>query len=396
MHDKHQQPEFGETKFPQLGEFGAIPGAPNGPPAAPTDPQAVLAFVNGLFLDSKDWPRAGGANPPPTANCPPPTAFRLPSFFPVRDLTLFSSVDADWIWDGYLARQALTLFVSEPKAGKSTLIFGLMQRMLSGEPFLGRTTNGIGTIYFSEEPLATLREKAERFSLPIHGERIQFVSRRQSPNQTLDLQAALDGAVEKARAIGAGLIVIDTLSAWCGLKAEEENSAAACESMMARFRDAAVRSNAAMLLVHHTRKDGKYVRGSTALTGSADIVLKLERNPFLPLRRGDRATEAGQEAPAILRVRSRYSNSPDPLYFVLNADGYAVVGVKTDVIRKHAAIYDLLPNQPPGKTRDELSKATGLSRWKMYCAVRELIAAGAAVSSGSGASTDPERLVRLD
>jgi hypothetical protein len=428
MQEKHEQPESGETKFSPLGEHGAIPGAPNGPP----------------LPDS----------PPPTAVCPQPTALP-PAFFPIRDLPKIAHEDADWIWDGYLARGAVTLLVSEPKAGKSTLVFGLMQKLLAGQPFLGRmcgtgravsarevecgtgraasarvagtadlhqpgspeveagrpsasnsseneqltsddtgrngparATPPRGAIYFSEEPLSTLREKAERFELTAHGERIQLVSRRQSANRRIDLSTALDKAVEKAHAIGAGLIVIDTLSAWSGLKAEEENSASACEALMAQFRNAAAESDTSVLVIHHTRKDKAIVRGSTVLTGSADVILLLERDVFEPRHSKPRNQNAK------LSVASRFSNAPDPLHFVLNAEGYTVVGAKQDAIDKHAIVYELLPKAPPGITRKELCERTGMSRWQLYCRLRELLAAGAVVSVDADLANVPERLHR--
>jgi RecA-family ATPase len=43
-----------------------------------------------------------------------------------------------WIWDGYLARGNITLLTSLGKAGKTTLIAGLLQHLQSGGEFLGR------------------------------------------------------------------------------------------------------------------------------------------------------------------------------------------------------------------------------------------------------------------
>ena len=99
MQDKHEQPEFAESKFPQLGEHGAIPGAPNGPP----DPFMMLGVPGG---DSAVQPIQN-----------PESKIQNPTFFPIRDLPKIAHEDADWVWDGYLARGAVTLLVSEPKAG---------------------------------------------------------------------------------------------------------------------------------------------------------------------------------------------------------------------------------------------------------------------------------------
>jgi hypothetical protein len=406
MHEKHEQ----------LGEFGAIPGAPNGPPVSATPPFPA-------------------ASQPPSAVSPLPAFRQLPSaflqFLPVRDLPVIAHENAEWIWDGFLARKAVTLLSSEPKAGKSTLIFGLMQKLLCGEPFLGRTTRSpgvppgpkseddaapaapdevtgrdarttdaatetpgrdahattpCGVIYFSEEPLGTLREKAERFELHQHGERIQLVSRRCAQNRNVSLDTALRDALAKAAAIGAGLIVIDTLSAWAGWRSEEENSAGPCETLMAKFRDAAAQSNTAVLLLHHTRKDKTSPRGSSVLTGSADIILFLERKVFPAM--GER------RQPSILKTASRFSDAPDPVSFELTESGYQLSNPVVAANRKHAELFELLPPAPPGKTREELCAESGFSRWKVRCALNDLLAQQSVRTSGTGENGSPLRYHR--
>jgi hypothetical protein len=44
----------------------------------------------------------------------------------------------DWLCHGYLARGNITLLTSLWKAGKTTLLGGLLQRLGPGGPFLGR------------------------------------------------------------------------------------------------------------------------------------------------------------------------------------------------------------------------------------------------------------------
>src|SRR5437867_11773464 len=45
---------------------------------------------------------------------------------------------ADWLWHGYLAPGNLTLLTSLWKAGKTTLLTGLHQRLATGGTFLDR------------------------------------------------------------------------------------------------------------------------------------------------------------------------------------------------------------------------------------------------------------------
>lgn len=396
MHDQ-PQPAAEAAKHEPLGVHGALPGAPNGPPRPEPCPELCPELVEGPVegppFQSASVRQAHHEpvrNPQRFDKLTPPSAMPLMSFFPIRELPRIPCDDAHWIWDGFLARQAVTILMSEPKAGKSTLVFALLQKMLLGEPFLQRATKSCGVIYFSEEPLAALREKAERFELPVHGERIQLVSKRQKPNQHIALTdaLALDGALKKAATIDAGLIVIDTLSAWAGMKAEAENSSSACETMMNQFRDAATASNTALLLIHHTRKDGTTARGSTVLSASADILVMLQREDLY------RATGAGGNAGRI-KVASRFSDAPDPIQFELTDSGYARIGPQPDAVRKHAEVWKCIPAEPPGISREEICFKTGLSLWQVRCAVNELNGTGSLRALGEGINHDPLRYIRF-
>jgi hypothetical protein len=60
--------------------------------------------------------------------------------------------------------------------------------------------------------------------------------------------------------------------------------------------------------VHHTRKDGDAVRGSTALAGAADVVLILQKFDENPTRRR-------------LVAESRYTDTPPPREELMAATG---------------------------------------------------------------------------
>ena len=64
-----------------------------------------------------------------------------------------------WVWDGYLAPDALTLLSGKPKCGKSTLALALSRAIVAGAPFLGRPTRNVPVVYISEESAGTLVHK---------------------------------------------------------------------------------------------------------------------------------------------------------------------------------------------------------------------------------------------
>src|SRR5262245_15237248 len=58
---------------------------------------------------------------------------------------------AEWIWNGYIARSNLTLLTSLWKAGKTTLLAGLLQQLAGGGTFLGQACRAAKALVISEE-----------------------------------------------------------------------------------------------------------------------------------------------------------------------------------------------------------------------------------------------------
>src|SRR5882757_5292057 len=56
-----------------------------------------------------------------------------------------------WIWDGLIARDAVTLLSAPEKTGKTTLLSLLLDRRRAGGQLLGRTVQPGRTILCSEE-----------------------------------------------------------------------------------------------------------------------------------------------------------------------------------------------------------------------------------------------------
>jgi hypothetical protein len=77
-------------------------------------------------------------------------------------------------------------------------------------------------------------------------------------------------AVEQPR-----LIVFDTLSR-C-IAGKDENSQADMSAAVDRLRDLCQTTRAAVLLVHHTSKDGQHERGSSVLRGAADVMFRVSK-----------------------------------------------------------------------------------------------------------------------
>src|SRR5215207_3339741 len=76
----------------------------------------------------------------------------------------------DWLWHGYLARGNLTLLTSLWKAGKTTLVTGLLQRLGTGGPFLGQACEPARAWVVSEESEDHWAERSRTMPIGPHTE----------------------------------------------------------------------------------------------------------------------------------------------------------------------------------------------------------------------------------
>src|SRR4029077_18635397 len=76
--------------------------------------------------------------------------------------------NTDWLWHGLIARGNVTLFTSQWKAGKTTLLTGLMQQLARGGKFLERSGAAAQVLFVSEEPKATWADRMRRMPVGEH------------------------------------------------------------------------------------------------------------------------------------------------------------------------------------------------------------------------------------
>src|SRR5438874_13276038 len=76
----------------------------------------------------------------------------------------------DWLWDGYLARGNLTLLTSLWKAGKTTLLAGLLRQLATGGDFLGRACVPARALVVSEESRELWAERLRTIPVGPHAQ----------------------------------------------------------------------------------------------------------------------------------------------------------------------------------------------------------------------------------
>src|SRR5262245_49405116 len=89
----------------------------------------------------------------------------------------------DWLWHGLIGRGNVTLFTSQWKAGKTTLLTGLMQRMAEAGTFLDRPVAAARVLFVSEESKATWADRVRR--MPV-GEHCRLLARPFPRRPTLE------------------------------------------------------------------------------------------------------------------------------------------------------------------------------------------------------------------
>lgn len=295
--------------------------------------------------------------------------------------------EPEWLWNGYLALERITLLSGHAGCGKTTLYYGLISAMIRQAPLLGRSTAYSPAVILTEEAPSDWRPRAKRFGL----EHCSWLDRSAlHPKRPLDVY--LDEAYKRAYATGAYLIVIDPWAKWAGFGPDEEKDAGAVERALQPVH-AVAGKGMAVLGIHHLRKsdgdEGTGVRGSGHLLASVETSLELRR---FGLGRG-----GGQEDLRVLTVaKSRYPSPPgDAVYhhdpgvdadtaFTLRGDPRAVR--KTAGIRR---VVDYVEAAPGWVDADTVAEALGAQRQTTRKALAEAFTDGVLQRSGSGKRGDP-------
>ena len=337
-------------------------------------------------------PMAGpGRGPSPLLSAQTPLPSRAGStlhFQTAREIAAQVAEQVEWYVPGYLAAGATTELVGKIKAaGKTTFLTYAIGAIVTGEPFLGRATRRTGVVYLTEQPPSSFRVALRRAGLLDRDDVAVLFWRDTAGRRWPELVAS---AVRECQHRGAGILVVDTLPRFAGLRGDAENNAGDADEAMAPLQIAAA-DGLAVVVVRHERKAGGEVgdsgRGSSAFGGAVDIVLALKR--------GDGAT---RPTVRVLHALSRFDETPPELVVELTEEGYVALGDETAVARAEARarVVESLPtDQTAALTFEELhTRLPGASRSTIQRVLDELIAAGKATRSGAGRRGSPYRFSR--
>ena len=263
---------------------------------------------------------------------------------PISELGRDSSVE--WVWEGYLSPNHITLLVGLWKSGKSTLLAHVLKLLCTGGE-LGGGVHPAKVLLLTEESEAIWADRRDEIGI---GDSVHVVCRPFLRRPDFDEWRGLIGELRRlVRDEGYKAVVFDPIpSLW---PVTRENDAGQIVDALVPLQGLAGAGTAILLLHHPSKSDateGRASRGSGALTGFVDVILEFRR--FDPERREDRRR--------VLTAYSRFSETPDETVLELTDAGYVCCGTKADVKRtdRLAVITDLLPRCAPGLTVEDVLK----------------------------------------
>ena len=182
--------------------------------------------------------------------------------------------EVPWIIEDLLARGALTDFSGlAKKGGKTTFWCHAIVAGAKDESHAGFFTEPARYLYLTEQG-GNLGLALQDSGLVNHSHAVRIIQYKDVSArrwETLINQAGLE-----CRKRGFDSLVVDTFSAFSGLKGAEENDSGPVGDRMRALRLVAQRYDIAAVLIRHSGKDGT-PRGSSAFEAEADIYVTLSR-----------------------------------------------------------------------------------------------------------------------
>ena len=294
-------------------------------------------------------------------------------FKTAADLAEESSA-AKFVVKPYVLAGAITDIVAKIKAGKTTYVLGeIVRQALDSGP----------VIYLTEQPSASFRVALERAHL-LERENL-FVLPFNLVSQ-MDWPGIASVATAKCREVKAVLLVVDTLSRFCGLDGDSENDSGAALTAMKPLQEASAQG-IAVLTVRHERKSGGEIgdagRGSSAFGGAADTLLTLRR-------------PEGRTRPTIRKIEcvSRFEGLPAEAIYEYADGRYHYMGTEGEISEREAeeVIFGAAPeSEEKAKTLDDLIDGSKTARTTAQRVVKRLATAGTLIEVGKGKRGNPFR-----
>jgi len=233
-------------------------------------------------------PSAFDEPPDDEFNAPPPDPFNVQTAAPsdgkrgrafgkLRVLSIQDALNApkrQHLLGGLIGARELSLWWGAPKCGKSFLLLRLAYGLALGQGMWGRKAKRCRVLYVAAEGEGgfAARLVALRSTMGDAGDFFHYIAQRVSIGEPSE---QVDELIKAARATRAKLIIIDTLARTFGVG--DENSAQSMNAYVEKLDLIRAATWAHVAVIHHATKGGDTSRGSGALVGAADLIVKITR-----------------------------------------------------------------------------------------------------------------------
>lgn len=182
-----------------------------------------------------------------------------------------------WLVKGWLPKEGVALLAGQSRIGKTFLLLELAGALATGGSFFGRPVRErVGVLILAAEGAGTIAPRLE--ALRLH--RLGGIEAAMLPIAWAEISDADEiGAIVAAAAaemqsrfgVRLGMIGVDTVAA--AFNADENDAQLATAAMKALGKLASEARTLVVAVAHYGKSDGAGVRGSSAWTASADVIL---------------------------------------------------------------------------------------------------------------------------
>lgn len=205
-----------------------------------------------------------------------------------------------WLVDGWLVEGGFGCLYGEPGVGKSFVALDLAMRVATGGRWVGTELQRGPVVYVLAEGDGMFGQRTSAWCLKngAQSEEVDLWLRRDVVN--LAVPSDVEDLVTQLAGIAPVLVVFDTL-ARC-MPGGDENSAKDMGRVIGALDLIRTVTGAAVLVVHHTGKRGAGERGSSALRGGADVMIKLVKQGERLRLEADKVKDSAPPDPLALRL----------------------------------------------------------------------------------------------
>ncbi len=287
---------------------------------------------------------------------------------PIANVLKFAEEPVPWLIHNLLIQGGCSLLAAKPKVGKTTLSRCIALAVARGEQFLGQEAQKRNVLLIALEDRLSEVGRHFRSMGAVDDDDISILS--EAPRTVSQLKDVI-------KKNNFGLVIIDTMV--LGIRGLIDlNDYLQVSQAISPYVQLARETNAHIMFIHHLSKrergGGDQILGSTALFGSVDSVLLLDR----------------QKQHRTFSTIMRYGSDWPLARLTMTGDGRIDVGPNLDDESSvQSQILELLTNAGHSMTEKEIEPEIYGRTTEKRRTLRDLFAEGRICRSGSGTKSGP-------